>query len=101
TQRLRLPQFGMDCCASELERPARTWRQNMRVPTLGFMRTPNVEHALSPAHGQIPRHNMDQSRTAVSWPQFFRMFYRRCHSPLRLNVLVELVRTASGSDRIK
>src|SRR2546422_2944398 len=55
TQHLRPPQFGMDCCACELERPARTRRQNMRIPELGFMRTPNVEHALSPAHGQIPR----------------------------------------------
>src|SRR6266404_7587894 len=33
---------------------------------------------------------MDQSRTAVSWPQFCRMFYRPCHSPLRLKVCANL-----------
>ena len=48
--------FVPETRAGELERPARTWRQNMRVPALGFMRTPNVQHALSAAHGQVPRH---------------------------------------------
>src|ERR1043165_6545353 len=79
TQHLRRLQFGMDRCAGELERPARTWRQNMRVPAMAFMRTPNVEHALSTAHGQVPRHQMDQSGTAISWPQFFGMFHRACY----------------------
>src|ERR1043165_8359732 len=33
---------------------------------------------------------MDQSRTAVSRPQFFGMFHRACHSPLRLNICTNL-----------
>src|ERR1051326_1082350 len=52
TEHLRASQVRMDCRAGELEWPACTERQNMSVPTLGFMRTPNVEHTLSPTHGQ-------------------------------------------------
>src|SRR5438067_6263274 len=33
---------------------------------------------------------MDQSRPAFSWPQFYGMFDRPCHSPLRLNVWAKL-----------
>src|SRR6266568_6583979 len=33
---------------------------------------------------------MDQSRTAVSWPQSWGMFYRTCYSLLRLNVWANL-----------
>ena len=78
-QDLRTPQLGMDCCAGEHKRPARADRKDVRIPALGVVRTPQVEHALSAAHGKIPRHEMDQSWTAVSWPKFCEMFFQPCY----------------------
>ena len=76
TQDLQTPQFGMDRCAGERKRPAGADREDVRIPAVGFVRTPHVEHALSAAHGKVPRHEMDQSWTAVSWPKFCEMFYQ-------------------------
>src|SRR5260370_30451893 len=70
TQDLRTPQFGMDCCAGEHKRPARADREDVSIPAVGFVQAPHVEHALSAADGEVPRHEMDQSWTAVSWPEF-------------------------------
>ena len=43
------------------------------------MRTPHVEHSLRATHSKVPRQEMDQSWTAVSW-QNCEMFYQICHS---------------------
>ena len=79
TQDLRTSQVGMERCAGEHKRPTRADREDVRIPAVGFVRTPHVEHALSAAHGEIPRYEMDQSWTAVSWPKFCEMFYQPCH----------------------
>jgi hypothetical protein len=77
TQNLRTGQFGMDRCSGKTKRPARADREDVRIPALGFVGTPNVEHALSAADSKIPRHQVDQSRTAVSRPKFCELFFRR------------------------
>ena len=77
---LRTPQLEMDCCTGERKWPARADGEDVRIPAVGFVRTPQVEHALSAAHSKVPRHEMDQSWTAVSWPKFCAMFYQPCHS---------------------
>src|SRR5215510_3943182 len=74
TRNLRVYQVGVDFCAGELERPTLAGGQDMRVPAVGFIRTPQVEHALTPTNGQVPRHEMDQSWAAVSWPKFCERF---------------------------
>src|SRR5687767_15930346 len=70
----------MDRCSGEGERPARANREDVRIPAVGFKRTPHVEHTLSAAHGKVPRHEMNQSRAAVSRPEFREML---CHRSLR------------------
>jgi hypothetical protein len=75
-QDTRTSQFGMNHCAGERKRSARADREDVRIPAMRFMRTPEVEHALRAADGKVPRHEMDQSRTAVSWPTFAELFYQ-------------------------
>ena len=68
TQDLRTFQLRMDGGAGESKRPARAGGKDVRIPAMGFVRTPHVEHALSAADGQIPGHEMDQSWAAVQRP---------------------------------
>ena len=70
TPHLRTAQFRMDGGARESKRPARADAEDVRIPAMSFVRTPQVEHALSAAYGKIPGHEMDQSWTAVQWPRF-------------------------------
>src|SRR5688500_6586121 len=73
----------MDRCPGKLKRPACADREDERIPAVGFVRSPHVEHALSAAHRKVPRHEMDQSGTAVSGPKFCEMlFYQHCHLSL-------------------
>jgi len=65
TEDLRTPQFGMNRRARERKRPARADRENVRIPAISFVRTPQVEHALCAAHCEVPGHKMDQSWTTV------------------------------------
>src|ERR1044072_9275189 len=73
-------QFRMHRCARELKRSARAGGEDVRVPAVSFVGTPHVEHALSAADGEVPRHEVDQSRTAVARPRFCELFYRGWHS---------------------
>src|SRR2546423_15261013 len=58
---LPFTQLGMDRSSGELKWSTFASREDMRVPEVGFARTPQVEHALSAADGKVPRHVMDQS----------------------------------------
>src|SRR5215813_662550 len=57
----------MDCSAGECKRPARANGDDVRVPAVGLARAPEIEHALSAANGEVPRQEMNQSWTSVSW----------------------------------
>ena len=66
TRDLRFLQSRMDRCAGELKRSALADREDVRIPAVCLMRTPQVEHALSAASGKVPRHEMNQSWTVCS-----------------------------------
>ena len=74
--------------APTLNGPLRRQTQTApRAPTVRMcvsqrwaLRTPHVEHSLRATHSKVPRQEMDQSWTAVSWQKFCEMFYQICHS---------------------
>ena len=63
TRDLCFLQSRMDRCAREFKRPALADRKDVRIPAVGLVRTPHVEHALSATRGKVPRHEMNQSWT--------------------------------------
>src|SRR5215831_6347037 len=70
TRDLQITQSRMNRCATEPKWPARADCDDVRVPPVSLVRTPQVKHALSAAHGKVPWHDMNQSWTAVQWPKF-------------------------------
>src|ERR1044072_2600893 len=76
SQDMRPVQFGMDGGSGKVKGPARANRDNVWIPSMAFVRTPHIKHALSAAYGKVPRHEMDQSWTAVSWPKVCEVFYQ-------------------------
>jgi hypothetical protein len=59
TRDLRTIQFRMHCGAGESKWPARAGGENVRIPAMSFVRTPEVEHALCAAHCEVPGKEMD------------------------------------------
>jgi hypothetical protein len=49
----------MHCGADESKWPARAGGENVRIPAMSFVRTPEVEHALCAAHCEVPGKEMD------------------------------------------
>src|SRR6185503_1503439 len=65
TRDLRTLHFRMHRGAGESKRPARAGGENVRIPAMGFVRTPEVEHSLCAAHCEVPGKEMEQSWTTV------------------------------------
>jgi hypothetical protein len=73
----------MDLCARKLKRSGIAPRDDVRIPAVGLVRTPQIEHALGTAHGKIPGEEMNQSWAAIAWPNFCVLFCHRLNGSSR------------------